>query len=182
MTWAKKQDWLAKLKVDFKDTFEDYYHLIMVPTYKEGLEILGPTFLGILNSSYPKEKIILLVGFEGRDSPEKIAQTEEYLKTYLEGKIKAVFTTIHPYGLPGEVPGQGTNRNWMLRETLPKFKKMGISTNKIFMTTLDADFVIHPQFLAGALHKYLSTSEDRRDKYSYTGVFLFHNNYLNLGS
>ncbi len=177
MTWARKQDWLAKLKSDFGESFKDYYHLILVPTYKEGLEILGPTFQGILNSSYPKEKILLLVGFEERDTTEKIAQTKEYLKTHLEGKIKGIFTTIHPHGLPGEVPGQGTNRNWMLRETLPEFKKMGIPLNKIFMTTLDADFVIHPQFLAGALHKYLSAPEEKRDKYSYTGVFLFHNNY-----
>ncbi|MBI2017963.1 hypothetical protein HYS92_02845 [Candidatus Daviesbacteria bacterium] len=177
MAWAKKQDWLANLKTDFKDSFNNYYHLIMVPTYKEGLEILGPTFQGILNSKYPKEKILLMVGFEGRDSPEKIAQTKEYLKTHLEGKIKAIFTSIHPYGLPGEVPGQGTNRNWMIYQALPEFKKMGIPLNKIFMTTLDADFCIHPQFLAGALHKYLSTPEGKRDKCSYTGVFLFHNNY-----
>lgn len=177
MTWAKSQDWLRNLKTDFKGSYENYHQLILVPTYKEGLEILGPTFQGILNSKYPKEKIMLLVGFESRDSAEKIASTKKYLEKNLQGKIKAVFTTIHPYGLPGEVPGQGTNRNWMIRETLPELKKMGIPTSKIFMTTLDADFVIHPQFLAGALHKYLSTSESQRDKSSYTGVFLFHNNY-----
>lgn len=177
MSWAKGQNWLEYLKTDFKDNFKDYYHLIMVPTYKEGLEILGPTFQGILNSKYPKEKIMLLVGFEERDTPEKIDETRKYLEKNLQGKIKAVFTTIHPFGLPGEVPGQGTNRNWMLRETLPEFTKMNIPINKIFMTTLDADFVIHPQFLAGALHKYLSTPVDKRDVCSYTGVFLFHNNY-----
>lgn len=177
MAWAKKQDWLKKLKTDFPGSFEEYYHLILVPTYKEGLEILGPTFEGILNSKYPKQKIFLLVGFEGRDTPEKIATTKQYLEKNLKGKIGAIFTTIHPYDLPGEVPGQGSNRNWMIRETLPLLEKMGIPINKIFMTTLDADFCLHPQFLSGALHKYLSTPENKRDKSSYTGVFLFHNNY-----
>lgn len=176
MQWAKKQNWLEKLKSDFPDKWEGYYQLIMVPTFKEGMEVLGPTFDAIASSNYPKNKILLLVGFESRDTEEKIENTRQYLKK-IEKKIGKVFTTSHPYGLPREVPGQGSNRNWMIRETLPKLKELGADPEKIFMTTLDADFVIHPQFLAGALHKYLSTPEILRDKCSYTGVFLFYNNY-----
>ena len=37
--------------------------------------------------------------------------------------------------------------------------------------------MIHPQFLAGALHKYLSTPSQIRYKRSFTGAFLYHNNY-----
>lgn len=176
MQYAKSQDWLKKLQIDFPDNWQNYYHLVMVPTYKESLEILKPTFEAIINSKYPKDRIILLVGFEGRDSQEKIDSVSKYLDS-LKSKIAGVYTTIHPHGLPGEVPGQGTNRNWMIKHTLPEFKKRNIKPSQIFMTTLDADFVIHPQFLAGALHKYLSTSEDKRDVCSYTGVFIFHNNY-----
>src|SRR5207249_4928616 len=95
----------------------------------------------------------------------------------LEKHIGGVYTTIHPFGLPGEVPGQGSNKNWMVTQVIPLLKKKGISLDKVLVTTLDADFVIHPNFLAGALHKYLSTPADIRDKRSYTGVFLYHNNY-----
>ena len=176
MQSAKEQDWVERLQQDFPDTWGNYYHLVLIPTFKEGMEILAPTFDAITFSNYPKKKILLLVGFESRDSEEKIEATKAYLKK-IEKKFGAVLTTVHPYGLSGEVPGQGSNRNWMIRQTLPMFKEMGIKPEKIFMTTLDADFVIHPQFLAGALHKYLSTPTDLRDKYSYTGVFLFYNNY-----
>lgn len=176
MEKAKKKNWLSMLKKNFPKDWGKHYQLILVPTYKESLDILRQTFDAVANSTYPKEKIFLAVGFESRDDPEKIEKTKEYLKKF-EKKIGGVFTTVHPYGLPGEVPGQGSNKNWMVKNAVSEFKKLGIKIDDVFVTTLDADFVIHPQFLAGALHKYLSTPAKKRDKRSYTGVFLYHNNY-----
>ncbi len=173
---AKKTNWLDRLKKDYPETWGNYYHLVLVPTYKEALYILEPTFNAIVNSNFPKEKILILVGYEERDSPEKIEQTNKYLET-IKDKVGGVFMTVHPYGLEGEVPGQGSNKNWMIKKTLPDLKKMGIEPDQIFVTTLDADFIVHKEFLGGALHKYLSTPADLRDVCSYTGVFMFHNNY-----
>ncbi len=176
MDYAEKQNWLGLLKKDFPQDFEKYYHLILVPTYKEALYILTPTFNALLTSKYPTNRIFLAVGFEERDDPEKIEQTTQYLKT-VEGKLGGVFTSIHPYSLPGEVAGQGSNKNWMIKHTLQELKKRHINPDDVFVTTLDADFVIHPQFLAGALYKYLSQPLKERDKRTFTGVFLYHNNY-----
>lgn len=176
MDWAAKQDWLKMLKKDFPESWEDYYHLIVIPTYKEALYILKPAFEALADSDYPKEKIFLAVGFESRDNPDKIKETTVFLKKF-EKKIGGVFTSTHPFGLPGEVPGAGSNKNWMIRNAVKEFKKGGINPKYVIITTLDADFVIHPQFLAGMLHKYLSLPETERDKRSFTGVFLYHNNY-----
>ncbi len=173
---AKKQNWLKRLKNEYRNEWEDYYQLILVPTYKEALYILAPTINALVNSDYPKGKILIAVGFEDRDSPDKIKEVTSYLKKY-ERRIGGVFTSVHPYGLPGEVAGQGSNKNWMINHLVPQLKEKGINTDKVFVTTLDADFTVHPQFLAGALHKYLSTPKDVRDKRSFTGVFLYHNNY-----
>lgn len=177
MDWAKKQDWLKNLQKDFPNDWNKYYQLILVPTYKEALYILDPTFDAITKSQYPKDKIFLAVGFEERDTPEKIKQTQDYLKKNIEKKIGAVFTTIHPFGLAGEVPGQGSNKNWMIKNIVEELKKRHVKIGDVFVTTLDADFCIHPQFLSGALHKYLSSPESERDKRTFTGVFLYHNNY-----
>ena len=176
MEYAKKQDWLKVLKNDFPPDFKRLYHLILIPTYKEAIYILEPTFNAIVASNYPKDKIFLAVGFEERDESEKIKQTINYLKK-IEGKLGGVFTSIHPYGLTGEVAGQGSNKNWMIKNVLKELKIRQIKVEDIFVTTLDADFVIHPKFLAGALHKYLSQPLKERDKRSFTGVFLYHNNY-----
>ncbi len=176
MEKAKKEDWLARLKKDFPDQWDKYYHLILIPTYKEGVEILAPTYEAIANSKCPPEKIFLAVGFEGRDDPEKIKETQKYLSK-ISNQIGGVFSTIHPFGLPGEVPGPGSNRNWMVNNAVEQLKKKKIDIEKVLVTTLDADFVLHEQFLGGALHKYLATPENIRDKRSYTGVFLYNNNY-----
>ncbi|MDP3733436.1 MAG: glycosyltransferase family 2 protein [Candidatus Daviesbacteria bacterium] len=177
MEVARKQNWLKMLQSDFPYIWEKYYHLILVPTYKEPPYILASTFSGILNSSIPKDKIFLAVGFEEKDDQEKIKETLSYLQKSLQGKIAGVFTTIHPYGLKGEVAGQGSNKNWMVKNTLKELTKKGIDKNYCFVTTIDADFVLHPEFLAGSLHKYLSQPIKERDKRSFTGVFLYHNNY-----
>ncbi|MBI2330460.1 glycosyltransferase family 2 protein [Candidatus Daviesbacteria bacterium] len=176
MEWAKKQNWLKSLKQDFPVAWEKYYHLILIPTYKEAAYILDSTLDGILSADYPKDKLLIAVGFEERDDQEKIQSTKAYLKK-IEKKVGGTFTTIHPYELPGEVAGQGSNKNWMIKHIVLQLQKRGIELEDVFVTTLDADFVISKQFLAGALHKYLSLSATERDKRTFTGVFLYHNNY-----
>lgn len=175
LTWAKVQPWLANLKKDFPGEWENYYHLLLLPTYKESVEILAPAFDAIANSNYPKKKIFIAVGFESWDDPEKIKATKAYLKRF-EKKIGGVFTTIHELQ-PGEVKGPGTNRNWMISHAVNELRKRNIESNQVYVTTLDADFVIHKEFLSGALHKYLSTPKDIRDKRTYTGSFLYYNNF-----
>ncbi len=173
--WVKKQPWLEMLKDDFKDEWEDYYHIILLPRYNEDLLVIGPAIDAVINSNYPKERVILGVGLEER---QKVGSEEirEYLKK-LEGKIGHIFITEHPPGLEGEIPGPATNRNWMVRNAVKEFEKLKIPQDKVLVTTLDTDFVIHREFLAGALHKYLSTPADVRDQRSYTGSFMYYNNY-----
>lgn len=176
MEWAKNQNWQKLLQTDFPSDWGKYYHLILVPTYKEALYILEPTFNAIAKSAYPRDRIFIAVGFEERDDPEKIKQTQDYLKK-IEKKVAGVFTTIHPYNLPGEVAGQGSNKNWMIKHVVPQLEQKGIKIDDVFVTTLDADFCLHREFLSGALHKYLSLPSSIRDKRTFTGVFLYHNNY-----
>ena len=53
MEKAKKIDWLERLKTDFPEEWDNYYHLVVIPTYKETLEILTPAFEAVINSKYP---------------------------------------------------------------------------------------------------------------------------------
>lgn len=175
LVWTKKQDWFKKLQNDFPDEWGNYYHILILPTYKEQMEVLEPAFDAIANSKYSTKKIFLAVGFEEwapKELNDAIIQKLEKYKKVLGG----VFTTIHTLG-EGEVKGPGTNRNFIVRNAIEEFKKLSIPLEQVIATTLDADFVVHPQFLAGATHKYLSTPLEVRDKRSYTGVFLYNNNY-----
>ncbi len=179
MRQAEKVNWFDKLEKDFPDQWKNYYHLIVLPTYNESQEVLEPAFAAVANSTYQKNRLFLAIGLEERmqkKDPEKIANNIAAAHTY-DHKIGGVFTSIHPMDIEGEVPGPGTNRNWMIKNAVKEFAKLGIKPEQVLVTTLDADFVIHHQFLAGALHKYLETPAEIRDKRSYTGCFLYNNNY-----
>lgn len=176
MKYAKEINWLEKLQSDFPKDWPSYYHLIVLPTFKESLAVLKSSFDAVVASSYPAKKIFLAVGFEERDDPQKIEECQAYLET-ISAQIGGIFTTVHPFGLAKEVPGPGSNRNYIVQNAVNKLAQLNIKPEQVFITTLDADFVIHPQFLAGALHKYLSTPPKERDKRSYTGTFFYYNNY-----
>lgn len=176
---AKKVDWLERLKKDFPDEWENYYHLIVLPTYNESLAVLQPAFEAVANSDYPKKKVFLGIGFEERRKlkfPEEIAEKMAAVKK-VSSQLGGAFMSVHPFNLPGEVIGPATNRNWIINNAVKEFAKLGIKPEQVLVTTLDADFVIHHRFLAGALHKYLSQPKEVRDKRSFTGIFLYNNNY-----
>jgi hypothetical protein len=175
MEEVKKVDWLKRLDSDFPDEYQKYYHLIALPCYNESMEVVGPSIDAVVNSKYPKDKIYLGLGREAWAKPELIQETLDYVKKN-QGKIAGILPIIHELQ-EGEHKGPATNRNNIIRTALKEFEKRGIDPQNVLVTTLDADFVIHPQFLAGALHKYLSTPANVRDKRSFTGAFLYYNNY-----
>src|SRR3989344_5423675 len=74
LTWAKNQPWLEKLRADFPGKWEEYSNLLVLPTYKESLQVLSPVFDAIANSNYPKEKIFFAVGFEAWANPDQVAE------------------------------------------------------------------------------------------------------------
>ncbi len=179
MEEAKKINWLERLEKDFPDEWQNYYHLVVLPTYNEPPEVLVPACAAVVSEKYPKDKLFLGVGFEERrqqKAPEQVAANIKAVEDFNK-QLAGVFATIHPAGLPGEVPGPATNRNWIIQNAIKELAKRGIKPEQVIVTTLDADFVMHPQFLAGALHKYLSTPADVRMKRSFTGCFLYTNNY-----
>lgn len=175
MVYARSQDWKTKLEKDFSHEYPQFYQLLVLPTYKESLAVLKPVFEAIANSDYPKKKIFLAVGFEAWADQNQVKEIIQHLQKYNK-ILGGVFTTIHELG-EGEVKGPGTNRNCMVRNAVKEFEKLHLPIDQVFVTTLDADFVIHKQFLAGALYKYLSTPEGIRDKRTYTGSFFYYNNY-----
>lgn len=177
--FAKKQPWFKKLEQDFDGEWQEYYHLILLPTYNENAFILGPAIEAIANSNTPNEKIFLSIGLEERAQqrmPEIFKEKQDLVETY-KGKLGGVFAPIHPMGLAGEIPGPGTNRNWMVKEAIKELEKRKIPIEKVIVTTLDTDFVIHQEFLNGMLHAYLSLPEKDRMHRSFTGAFLYYNNY-----
>ena len=61
-----KIDWLKKLDELPAKNWEEVYHLIILPMYKEGLEVVQSTFQTLANSKYPLDKLIVVLAIEER--------------------------------------------------------------------------------------------------------------------
>lgn len=175
MKAAESTVWMEKLNSEYPEDLSRLYHLFAIPTYKESLEVLEPNIQAIVDSDYPKERLFIALGLEEKDKEIGPRNADYLIKKYGD-KIGGFFVSVNVLK-EGELQGPATNRNTALRNAKLELDKKGILLEDVLVTTLDADFVIHKQFVAGATYRYLSTPIDERDKRSYTGAFLYNNNY-----
>ncbi len=168
----EKIDWLEKLKSTPR--WQEFYHLVAIPMYKEPLEILRETFGGLARSDYPKEQIIVVLGIEeraGEDAWHKAQIIEqEFGKDFFRFLV-----AVHPANLPGEIAGKGSNETWALKRAKEKvIDILGIPYERIIVSSLDADTVVFPRYFSCLAYHYLTSQNPLH--YSYQPVPLFINN------
>ena len=102
-----KINWLEKIKSENPKSTDGYawdemYHLIFLPTYREPYEVLETTFQGLVNSHYPAEKFMIALGVEERDQENGWAIAEK-IKAKFGDKFFRFWITVHPANIPNEV-------------------------------------------------------------------------------
>jgi cellulose synthase/poly-beta-1,6-N-acetylglucosamine synthase-like glycosyltransferase len=173
-------NWLEKCKTDFPTgAWEDIYHMILVPTYKEELGTLIPTFKALKNSNYPTEKLIVVLALEERDK-ENGLKNAKALQEEFGNCFYKLFTTVHPAGIQGENPGKGSNISYSIREVKSTIvDQNNIPYENIVVTTIDSDHQVDKQYFACVTHTFLNT-EDPIHK-SFQPIPLFFNNIWQTG-
>jgi len=169
-----KIDWLAKChnKVS-KNKFSEIYHLVIMATYKEELEILRHSVGALANSKYPLEKIIFVLATEERDKVRALKNANALQKEF--GKHFFHFAvTVHPKDLKNEVAGKGSNIVYAAKEIKKFIDREKIPYQNIIVTTLDADHRVHPNYLANLTYAYLIDEDPKRK--SYQPIPMFFNN------
>lgn len=150
-------------------------HFILVPVVNEPNEVLKDSLNSILNQTYPTKSITLVYTIEKKYYEE----VSKRINKLLEGerdKLDLVLMYAHPAGILGEAIGVGgANRTWGARHAVDDLRKMGRNIRDYIFSSLDADHVINPQYLARLTHLYL-TSDKRDNKFYSTAVHLFNNN------
>lgn len=150
-------------------------HLVFLPTYKEDVGIIRTTLKSLRDSNFPSERMMIVLAGEGRDEKNFRAHAELMQKEF-KGIFKKIYVTVHPIGLPDEIPGKGSNLNWAgnrLAEWLERdFPEL--PDEDIVVSSFDIDTVAHPQYFAYLSHLYLTVENPTRA--SYQPVALFSNN------
>lgn len=170
---ALKHDW--QQDAQRLPGYDKIMHLIMLPTCGEDIEIIRGTLNTILASTTPCDRMIICLGGEARfyEQFSDIARrvTEEYGSRFCR-----FVTTIHPntqFGID-EIPGKGSNLNWMARHIAPMIEEMGISPDHLIVSSFDVDTIMHPQYFSCVTHAYLTSPSPTRS--SYQPVALYNNN------
>jgi hypothetical protein len=123
------------------------HHLVILPNFNEPEEILKRTLQSLTIQAEARHNITMVLAMEEREPGAR--EKAEALMAMYKDCFYRFMATFHPPNLPGEAPGKGTNETWAVhcaREEL--VHRLGIPPDKIVVTTLDSDSIIHPHYFA----------------------------------
>jgi cellulose synthase/poly-beta-1,6-N-acetylglucosamine synthase-like glycosyltransferase len=147
-------------------------HLVIIPTYKEGMKILRPTMEHLIAVNYPLDRLHIVIAGEAADDTFDAVYAELH-GAYAE-KLPHLYASRHPLA-PGELAGKSSNQayaiKWFDREVLSRHP---IPKDRLLVTSLDADYRVHPEYFATLSYKYAVDPE--RAYHIYQPIPMFFNN------
>lgn len=171
---AQQVDWQEELKtLDTDISADEIIHLIIVPTYKEPLQVLEESISSIADSRFDLKRIYFCLATEARDATNGQQNARDLQKRF--GNTFGKFLHIeHPDGLPDEIRGKGANISFAAARIAEQLAEEGIDERRVLVTTLDADNRLHPDLLSALTHAYCLTP--KRHRRAFQPIPLFFNN------
>jgi cellulose synthase/poly-beta-1,6-N-acetylglucosamine synthase-like glycosyltransferase len=140
----------------------EVYNLVIVPTYKEGREVLDTTIRSILRSHYDiGSNMIFVLAYEERAGEKDKKMAEDLVKKY-NSRFYYATAIMHPLGIPYEQIGKGGNITYSARIMQKVLSDKRIDPDKVIVTTLDADNRPHPSYFAHVAYEYIISGARRR--------------------
>jgi len=172
MEKTKKINWLDKCQKIAG--WEKIYHVVFLPTYKEGKEIIFGTLTAISNNAFPANRIIVVLAGEDRDKENFLSIAKEAEEEFKGIFFKFIYT-VHPKGLPNEISGKASNASYA-GEIAKKIidEELKIPYENIISSCFDVDSVIHPQYFSRLAYLFLTVPNPARC--SFQPIAIFNNN------
>lgn len=167
----ERTDWMSKL-TQLK-TWSHIYHLVIISTYKEPIDVLRQTILGLQDSNYPKEKMIVVLATEETDQ----GQAKEHMIASLTKEFEHVFfqflVTRHPPNIPGEIPCKASNETWAAKEAQKTIiQRHGIAEERVIISSFDADTVVFPSYFSCLAYHFLTVHDPQHTSFQPIPLFL----------
>jgi len=182
MTINESVDWIKRDKnlvirnrfLPAVKSWRDIYHLIVVPMYKEPLEVVRDNFLALEKSDYPKDKMIVALACEGKNK-DFAGRVAKEIEREFGKKFFRFLVTWHPADLPGEIAGKGSNETWSVKKARELIiDPLKIPYENITFSSFDADTCVFPKYFSCLAYYYLTAQNPTRT--SFQPVPLFINN------
>lgn len=169
-----KINWLVKAQgVRAYKSWQDVYHLVILPFYKEPYIILEDTFESLLKTNYPKDKFIVVLAREERAGDEDKRKAEAIEKKYKD-KFFKILLTCHPKDIDGELAGKGSNETWAGRQAKELIDSLGIAYENVVASVFDIDARVYPDYFGCLAYHFLTAKKPERS--SFQPVPVFNNN------
>lgn len=171
-------DWFARVCAlpprGDRPQWDEMYHLVILPMYREPLALIRATFGAFRDARYPKDKILIVLATEAR-AGEEDARVAETIRREFGEVFGGFLITVHPDGIPGELAGKGSNETWGARLALQKLvDKRGIPRRNVMVTVFDIDTRPGPDYFSVLTYHFLTEPDPYRA--SYQPIPLFTNN------
>ncbi len=151
----------------------DIYHLVIVPAFKETLEVLEPGVKSYAEGSFPARQILIVLAVEGRANDEVKKAAED-----LRLKYSAVFfdflVVIHPDGLEGEARVKGANATFAAKQARKHLEERRVPVENVIVSCFDADTVVSPNYFSCLTYCFMACPE--RERASFQPIPVYHNN------
>lgn len=165
-------DWAAKVQRAIG--WEQVHHLVIIPTYKEPYEVVEQGFDGLARSRFPLNRLFVVFACEERDQ-QQAHQNAQKIQAKFGQTFGALLVTFHPDNIPGEIAGKGANIAWAGKQALHDIvEARRLPYEKVVVTTLDVDSIVHPQYFAYLTWVYLN--HPNRLRTSFQPLAFYHNN------
>lgn len=149
-------DWQKNLeKMAPEHSWQDIYHLVIVPTYKEDIKILEASIDSVVHSDFPTQNIVYVLAIEERDRDRALEYSRILEKKY-RSKLMDYITIMHPKDLPGEIIGKGPNITYAGKSMVKYFEERNIPLKNVIVTTMDSDNLMDRKYLPCLTYKYLT--------------------------
>lgn len=168
-----KINWLEKVKHIKDKNWQEYFHLIFLPTFQESFDVIDKTFNALVKSDYPKKQMIVVLAGEERDRANFLQIADKITEKYSSHFLK-ILITLHPINLPNEIPGKGSNLNYAGHQAKKIVDQLGIPYEKVIVSSFDIDTQVYPQYFSYLTYRYLTHPHPTHA--SYQPLALYHNN------
>ncbi|TAK56843.1 glycosyltransferase family 2 protein [Patescibacteria group bacterium] len=149
-------------------------HLVILPFYNETEEVVDKSIASLLQAKWNSKNIIVVLAGE-----EKAGDGAQAISLRMKEKYTSHFAhflcTTHPKGVPGEMPGKGSNIAYAAEEARLKIlDPMRMAYTDVIVSAFDIDTVVYPNYFKCLTWNFLTVPDPQ--KTSFQPVPIYNNN------
>lgn len=164
---------LEKLSLERAFDWKRIYHLVILATVKESLEVLESSIESYVNADYDHSKIIFILATEERAGEDGQRSARILFEKYANNFGKFIITK-HPDGIEGEAKVKGANITFAAKVGQKVLDELNIPYEDVIVSAFDSDTSVAKNYFAHLTFDFLTAKKPLQS--SYQPMPMYHNN------